>query len=63
MGNSPHYILLVRGLDNLTTGEGVHATFAALSPAIRRTLLIKDRMSRMSWGFAFVEYPDVQVHR
>ncbi|RUS17918.1 hypothetical protein BC937DRAFT_89352 [Endogone sp. FLAS-F59071] len=60
VGNAPHHILLVRGLDNLTTGEGVHTTFAALSSAVRRTLLVKDRMSRMSWGFAFVEYPDVQ---
>ncbi|RUS13969.1 hypothetical protein BC938DRAFT_477592 [Jimgerdemannia flammicorona] len=61
VGHAPHHVLLVRGLDNLTTGEGVHAAFVALSSAVRRTLLVKDRMSRMSWGFAFVEFPDVQV--
>ncbi|CAI2170167.1 18789_t:CDS:10 [Funneliformis geosporum] len=56
----PHHILLVRGLDPLTTEETLYATASQVA-ALRRVLLIKDRASRMSWGFAFLDYHDVQT--
>jgi len=60
IGQTPHHILLVRGLDPLTTEESLYNATFPLSP-LRRVLLIKDRLSRMSWGFAFLEYNDKQV--
>ncbi|CAG8605852.1 6040_t:CDS:10 [Funneliformis mosseae] len=56
----PHHILLVRGLDPLTTEETLYASASQVA-ALRRVLLIKDRASRMSWGFAFLDYHDVQT--
>ena len=56
----PHHIVVVRGLDPLTTEESLYNATFPLSP-LRRVLLIKDRLSRMSWGFAFLEYNDEQV--
>jgi hypothetical protein len=60
IGQAPCHMLLVRGLDPLTTEESLYAA-ASLLGALRRALLIKDRASRMSWGFAFLDYHDVQV--
>ncbi|CAG8564071.1 8012_t:CDS:2 [Paraglomus brasilianum] len=60
IGQIPHHILLVRGLDPLTTEESLYNATSPLSP-LRRVLLIKDRLSRMSWGFAFLEYNDEQT--
>ncbi|PKK71434.1 hypothetical protein RhiirC2_865607 [Rhizophagus irregularis] len=60
LGQVPHHILLVRGLDPLTTEETLYATISQLA-ALRRVLLIKDRASRMSWGFAFLDYHDIQT--
>ena len=60
LGQVPHHILLVRGLDPLTTEETLYAATSQMA-ALRRVLLIKDRASRMSWGFAFLDYHDIQV--
>ncbi|RIA90804.1 hypothetical protein C1645_768925 [Glomus cerebriforme] len=60
LGQVPHHILLVRGLDPLTTEETLYAATSQVA-ALRRVLLIKDRASRMSWGFAFLDYHDIQT--
>jgi RNA-binding protein 5/10 len=60
LGQVPHHILLVRGLDPLTTEETLYAATNQVA-TLRRVLLIKDRASRMSWGFAFLDYHDIQV--
>ncbi|KAG9290100.1 hypothetical protein G9A89_010406 [Geosiphon pyriformis] len=59
----PHNVLLVRGLDPLTTEESLYSAICSYSPegTLRRVLLIKDRASRISWGFAFLEYYDIQT--
>ncbi|CAG8519615.1 5604_t:CDS:2 [Ambispora leptoticha] len=59
----PHNILLVRGLDPLTTEESLYSAINSISPQgmLKRVLLIKDRASRISWGFAFLEYRDIQT--
>ena len=60
LGQVPHHILLVRGLDPLTTEETLYAATNQVA-TLRRVLLIKDRASRMSWGFAFLDYHDIQA--
>ncbi|CAG8547476.1 3499_t:CDS:10 [Ambispora gerdemannii] len=59
----PHSFLLVRGLDPLTTEESLYSAINPISPQgmLKRVLLIKDRASRISWGFAFLEYRDIQT--
>ena len=68
IGNSPAAILLFRGLDPLsgpqaielamTTSSGPHKEGAK---GMKRIVLIKDKTTLASWGFAFVEFVDVQV--
>nr|CAG8447875.1 3760_t:CDS:10 [Entrophospora candida] len=60
LGHVPYHVLLVRGLDPLTTEETLYAATSQLA-ALRRVMLIKDRASRISWGFAFLDYQDVQA--
>ena len=66
----PKQILLLRGLDTLTTEEDILASLGTLSGrpgdevragAIKRILLVRDRATRSSWGYAFVHCVDVRV--
>lgn len=61
IATTPSQFLLLRKLDHLTTEELIVKGMAKLQVPIVRVLLIRDRMTRQSWGFAFVEYADVNV--
>ncbi|KAI0033268.1 hypothetical protein K488DRAFT_85104 [Vararia minispora EC-137] len=68
IGNSPAAVLLFRGLDPLSgpqailqamkTSSGLHKEGAK---GMKRIILIKDKTTLASWGFAFVEFIDTQV--
>lgn len=59
MATTPSQFLLLRKLDLLTTEELIAKGMTKLQVPIVRVLLIRDRVTRQSWGFAFVEYADV----
>lgn len=68
IGNTQAPVLLFRGLDplsgpqaiaqamNLSSGPGKEG-----ARGMKRIILIKDKVTMASWGFAFVEFVDVQV--
>ncbi|THH14333.1 hypothetical protein EW146_g5981, partial [Bondarzewia mesenterica] len=68
IGNSQAPVLLFRGLDSLSgpqaiaqamkTSSGLHTEGAK---GMKRIILIKDKVTMASWGFAFVEFVDVQA--
>ena len=69
-GSNAKPLLLLRSLDTLTTEEDILASLGTLSGrpgeevragAIKRILLVKDRETRSSWGYAFVHCADVRV--
>ncbi|KAI8581317.1 hypothetical protein K450DRAFT_232464 [Umbelopsis ramanniana AG] len=51
----PSHLLLIRGLDQLTTKDTILNIFAD-SVGFRRALLIRERLTQMSSGFAFLEF-------
>lgn len=53
-------MLLLRRLDHLSTEESIFNAIASLQ-GVARTLLIRDKMTRMSCEFAFIEFTSVQV--
>ncbi|KAI8095448.1 hypothetical protein BDF21DRAFT_405891 [Thamnidium elegans] len=55
----PSNMLLLRQLDHLTTEESIFEAVSSLE-GVYRTLLIRDKLTRMSCEFAFVEFIDVQ---
>lgn len=70
IGSAPTQILLLRGLDTLTTEEDIVSGLGMLTGrigeeiqggAIKRILLVRDRATRSSWGYAFVHLVDVRV--
>jgi RNA-binding protein 5/10 len=68
IGPQPSPVLLLRGLDPLSgPGAITQAMNAAQGPGkeggkgMRRIVLIKDKVTLASWGFAFVEFVDVAV--
>jgi len=61
IGDSPSQFLLVRGLDTMLQGEAIAKGLAKLHSEPKRVLLIRDRKTKVSWGFAFAEYRDVSV--
>lgn len=70
VGSTPTQILLLRGLDALTNEEeivaalsrvGGRASGAVSRGGIKKVFITKDRASRQSWGFAFVQFSDVKV--
>jgi RNA-binding protein 5/10 len=48
-------LLLVRGLDQLTTGDSLLDAFGQCD-GLRRVLMIRERLTQMSSGFAFIEF-------
>lgn len=68
IGNTQAPVLLFKGLDPLS---GPQAIAQAMSNSnglgkegakgMKRIVLIKDKVTLASWGFAFVEFVDVQV--
>ena len=61
VGNSPSQFLLVRGLDTMMQEETIAKGLEKLEVEPKRILLIRDRNTNISWGFAFVEYQDASV--
>ncbi|KAI9256226.1 hypothetical protein BY458DRAFT_558365 [Sporodiniella umbellata] len=56
---TPSALLLLRDLDHLSTEESI---YKAISPyqGVYRVLLIRDKLTKLSCSFAFVEFVDVQ---
>jgi RNA recognition motif-containing protein len=61
VGDTPSQFLLVRSLDTMLQEETVAKGLAKLESQPKRVLLIRDRKTKVSWGFAFIEYQDVSV--
>ncbi|KAF8496702.1 hypothetical protein F5888DRAFT_1803888 [Russula emetica] len=68
IGNSPAAILLFRGLDPLSGPQAIELAMKTSSgphkegaKGMKRIILIKDKTTLASWGFAFVEFVDVQA--
>jgi RNA-binding protein 5/10 len=59
MGDTPTQFLLVRGLDTMLQEENIAKGLMKLEAEPKRVLLIRDRKTKVSWGFAFIEYQDV----
>ncbi|KAI9262374.1 hypothetical protein BDA99DRAFT_511044 [Phascolomyces articulosus] len=56
---TPTHMLLLRNLDHLSSEESIFHALQSMS-GLRRVLLIKDKLTRMSCEFAFVEFFTVQ---
>ena len=68
IGNTQGPVLLFRGLDPLSGPQAIAQAMKLSSgpgkegaAGMRRIILIKDKVTMASWGFAFVEFVDVQV--
>ncbi|KAI0255384.1 hypothetical protein BJV78DRAFT_1358937 [Lactifluus subvellereus] len=68
IGNSPAGILLFRGLDPLSGPQAIELAMRTSSgphkegaKGMKRIILVKDKTTLASWGFAFVEFVDVQA--
>jgi hypothetical protein len=61
IGDTPSQFLLVRNLDTLLQEETIANGLTKLEAEPKRVLLIRDRKTNVSWGFAFIEYQDVSV--
>ncbi|MBW0469041.1 hypothetical protein O181_008756 [Austropuccinia psidii MF-1] len=69
IGGTPTSILLLRGLDPLSTEQEIahhlqhipDPSQTVLPDSIRKVMLIKDRLTHASWGYAFVQFAEVQV--
>ncbi|KAK9480782.1 hypothetical protein V1514DRAFT_324444 [Lipomyces japonicus] len=53
---NPSQFLLLRGLDIDLTETDIAEKIKELDQPFRRVILIRDRVGKSSWGFAFVEY-------
>lgn len=68
IGNTQAPVLLFRGLDPLSGPQAIAQAMKTSSglgkegaKGMKRIILIKDKVTMASWGFAFVEFVDVQV--
>lgn len=68
IGNTQAPVLLFRGLDPLSGPQAIHqAMLYSSGPGVqgakgmKRIMLIKDKVTMASFGFAFVEFVDIQV--
>jgi RNA-binding protein 5/10 len=68
IGNTQAPVLLFRGLDPLSGPQAIAQAMKLSSgpgkegaKGMKRIILIKDKVTMASWGFAFVEFIDVQV--
>jgi RNA recognition motif-containing protein len=61
VGDTASQFLLVRNLDTMLQEEAIATGMAKLEVIPKRILLIRDRKTKVSWGFGFVEYQDVSV--
>lgn len=70
IGNSQAAVLLFRGLDPLSGPQAIHQAMRNSSGVgkegavgMKRIILIKDKATLASFGFAFVEFVDAVVRR
>jgi RNA-binding protein 5/10 len=70
IGNSQAPVLLFRGLDSLSGPQAIYQAMLSSSgpgtegaKGMKRIILIKDKVTMASFGFAFVEFVDVQASR
>ncbi|KAL0578451.1 hypothetical protein V5O48_003551 [Marasmius crinis-equi] len=70
IGNQPTPVLLFRGLDPLSGPQAIHQTMRASAgpgkeggKGMKRIILIKDKVTMASFGFAFVEFIDAESAR
>ncbi len=70
IGNTQAPVLLFRGLDPLSGPQAIAQAMKTSSGlgkegarGMRRIILIKDKTTSASWGFAFVEFVDIEVRR
>lgn len=68
IGNAQASVLLFRGLDPLSGPQAIYQAMLSSSgpnkkgaKGMRRIILIKDKVTMASFGFAFVEFVDVEV--
>ena len=68
IGNTQAAVLLFRGLDPLAGPAAIaQAIKGSAGPGkdgakgMKRVMVIKDKVTMASWGYAFVEFTDVQV--
>ena len=71
IGTTPGSILLLRGLEPLTTEAEIATALSRVGGratqeivargGIKKVMLVKDRASRSSWGFAFVQLADTRL--
>ncbi|KAM0791595.1 hypothetical protein ACM66B_006038 [Microbotryomycetes sp. NB124-2] len=70
IGSTPSQILLLRNVDPLTTEAELVTALCSLGDpvgsrirtgGIKKVLMIRDRASRGSWGYAFVQFADVKL--
>ncbi|GAA5983876.1 hypothetical protein JCM10908_005959 [Rhodotorula pacifica] len=70
IGTTPGSILLLRGLDPLTTESEIATALTRVGGragqevargGLKKVMLVKDRASRSSWGFAFVQLADTRL--
>ncbi|KAK4705775.1 hypothetical protein P7C70_g438, partial [Phenoliferia sp. Uapishka_3] len=71
IGSAPTQILLLRGLDPLTSEEDITTSLSNIigrpgnlireGTGVKKVLITKDRASRTSWGYAFVQFADVRL--
>ncbi|KAG0149793.1 hypothetical protein CROQUDRAFT_653065 [Cronartium quercuum f. sp. fusiforme G11] len=69
IGGTPTSILLLRGLDPISSEQEIAKHLQHIpdpsqtvhADSIRKVMLIKDRLSNVSWGYAFVQFADVQI--
>ncbi|KAJ1561440.1 hypothetical protein HK405_003914, partial [Cladochytrium tenue] len=60
VGSVPNSLLLVIGLDPLTTEGTLYDAMKAIAP-VKEVRIVKDRVSDISWGFGFVEFADIET--
>ncbi|GAA5999860.1 hypothetical protein JCM10207_005943 [Rhodosporidiobolus poonsookiae] len=70
IGSTPSQILLLRGLDPLSNEDEIFSSLSRVGGrasqqiakgGVKKIYVAKDRSSRGSWGFAFVQFQDVKL--
>ncbi|KAF9141515.1 hypothetical protein BGX30_004638 [Mortierella sp. GBA39] len=59
IGGVPNSILIVTDLPSLVNESGIWNAMSLLGPLVR-VMLAKDRQSKISWGYCFAEFSDIQ---
>ncbi|KAK4516151.1 Triose-phosphate transporter family-domain-containing protein [Mucor velutinosus] len=62
ISSSPSKMLLLRQLDHLSTEESIYNAVHSLQ-GVYRAILIRDKLTKMSCEFAFVEFLDIESAR